>query len=59
MCVCVSLLSYAYYNVWSSLRALHHIKSRSKGCLSYQGECVEYCVSHNRNMFLPKKVCVL
>ena len=49
----VYMLFCAYDSVWSHLKALDHIISRSKGCLPYQGECVEYYVIRNKNTYLP------
>ena len=41
-------------NLWKSL---NHILSCSKACLPKEGGCIVSCMSPNKNMYLPKKVC--
>ena len=50
MCLLQSLGTYEDY---------YAIVSYFKGCIPYEGEYIVYCVSPNKNTYLPKKVCAL
>ena len=42
-----------------STSVFDHMRSLLQHCVSYEDECIIYCVSPNLNMYLPRKICPL